>query len=538
MKVGRNQICPLCSSGKKFKKCCGDPRLKNFNHHNLQLTPEIYADKKKFADREAASELIRKQQQGLGKPILSATWREHQFVAVGDTLYFSNKWKTFPDFLNEYIIMVMGAEWGNEELKKSFNDRHIILQWFHVFAEYKNKYIAKQGTVVSMPTIGVCHCYLGLAYNLYLLKHNVELQNRFISRLKDINNFQGAYYELIVANRLIRAGFALELEDEEDESTKHCEFSAVSAVTGKKYWVEAKSRSVVDVLGKSKHNGTKNSDPTCRLSTHLKNALLKPAADERLIFIDVNAPCHDDNVPDWFTRAESKLRMKGSNLSEDVSAYIFVTNFNFHYRLNEEKQWLSTLPYGLGMSDFISNKPIRLIDWYKNKQKHIDAHNIIYSFNDYLNFPQTFDGTMPSERLGKTGNRIIIGEKYFFEDIGDNGAVATVTEATIDEQNKKIIIIADGKYLMYCPISDDELSDFKRHRDAYFGKIHRQGRESNNIFEFYENIVEMHMSFSKASTLKHMESWPNYNDIKNMDKKDIVLLYCESIAQFMDRKNS
>ena len=21
-KIGRNQICPLCSSGKKFKKCC------------------------------------------------------------------------------------------------------------------------------------------------------------------------------------------------------------------------------------------------------------------------------------------------------------------------------------------------------------------------------------------------------------------------------------------------------------------------------------------------------------------------------------
>jgi hypothetical protein len=38
---------------------------------------------------------------------------------------------------------------------------------------------------------------------------------------------------------LIRAGFKLELEDETDGASKHCEFSAMSK--GKKYWVEATS---------------------------------------------------------------------------------------------------------------------------------------------------------------------------------------------------------------------------------------------------------------------------------------------------------
>jgi hypothetical protein len=56
---------------------------------------------------------------------------------------------------------------------------------------------------------GVVSCYLGLAYSLYLIAHNVELQARMVRRLLDPTQFQGAYYELIVANILIRAGFEL-----------------------------------------------------------------------------------------------------------------------------------------------------------------------------------------------------------------------------------------------------------------------------------------------------------------------------------------
>jgi hypothetical protein len=78
------------------------------------------------------------------------------------------------------------------------------------------------GEVSSAVMTGVVACYLGTAYSLYLLDHNVELQARLVHRLKNPKDFQGAYYELIVANALIRAGFKLTLEDGTDPSTKHC----------------------------------------------------------------------------------------------------------------------------------------------------------------------------------------------------------------------------------------------------------------------------------------------------------------------------
>ena len=69
----------------------------------------------------------------------------------------------------------------------------------------------------------------------------------------------------MVANILLRAAFDLTLEDETDGETKHCEFSAVSKKTGKRYWVEAKMRAVRGLLGKTDKDGGKDDDALSQL---------------------------------------------------------------------------------------------------------------------------------------------------------------------------------------------------------------------------------------------------------------------------------
>jgi hypothetical protein len=308
-------------------------------------------------------------------------------------------------------------------------------------------------------------CYLGTAYNLYLLNHNVELQERMIRRLKNIGNFQGAYYELIVANCLIRAGFELTLEDEADESSKHCEFSAISKLTGKKYWIEAKMRSVSGLLGKTDLDGTTHWDPTSLLSRHLGDALKKPAPDERLVFIDVNAPPLEGNeIPRWIEAAERRLDARERDLKDGQQAYVFLSNMPFHRCLNDEQFGASVLAYGLGIPDFSKPGTFRLTELYKRKQKHIDAHNIFESFRTYPNIPTTFDGSLPSETLKKDAMPIKIGETYFFEGIEGNGLVGEVTTATVNEAEKKAyfgVFTKEKKSLILAKdISDDALADY------------------------------------------------------------------------------
>ena len=105
MFIGRNRPCP-CGSNKKYKRCCGrgNKRTRTFSTiEQQQLSAAIQSS----IARHQAKESIRVQQQGLGKPVISTKHQGHQVVAVGNTVYFSKKWRTFPDFLAEYIKHVL-----------------------------------------------------------------------------------------------------------------------------------------------------------------------------------------------------------------------------------------------------------------------------------------------------------------------------------------------------------------------------------------------------------------------------------------------
>jgi hypothetical protein len=484
-------------------------------------------------ERHQAAERIREAQQGLGRPIVSFKLHDQQLVAVGKTLHWSPKWKTFPDFLSEYLKRILDPKWGNAELAKPLDERHPILQWYDAFCRYQHETIKTPGEVSTAVMNGVTACYLGLAYSLYLLAHNVELQDRLVRRLKDTRQFQGAYYELIIANILIRSGFTLTLEDETDGLSKHCEFAAVSKRTGKRYWVEAKMRAVSGLLGKGDQDGTSDPNPISQLIPHLNGALKKPAADERLIFIDLNtdAAIGADGRPAWGARAITRLEQyEAKELQAGVTAYVFVTNLPFH-RMLKEHPVVTAIPLGLGMPDF--NRPgfFRLSEVYRLRQKHIDAHHIGTALAKYAQLPSTFDGGLPSESFGGCASRVIIGETYFFENLGDGGTVGTVTAATVNDQGTETYLgITDQNgvgQILRKPMSEQELADYRAHPDAYFGRVQPVQKEVTDRYELFEWFMECHKGLSRQTLLERLAAAPNFDALESLDDGELLAAYCE-----------
>jgi hypothetical protein len=201
-KIGRNQRCP-CGSGKKYKQC---------HWGNDERLPSKAVEQK--IEELKAREHQRKAQQGLGKEIISTEHQGVRLVAVGNQVLYpkkDKKWKTFHDFLGDYIKGALGTEWGEAELKKDLKNRHSILRWYNDYCELQQKDIPKEGEIASTQHIGASVAYLGLAYNLYLLHHNKGVQTELIRRLKlnDPNNenLYGAVYETYVAAHFVKAGF-------------------------------------------------------------------------------------------------------------------------------------------------------------------------------------------------------------------------------------------------------------------------------------------------------------------------------------------
>ncbi len=491
-----------------------------------------------MVERLKAEQLIRRQQQGEGRPILALQHDGRQLVAVRNRLYWSAKWKTFPDFLGDYIRNILDPTWGNAEIAKPLAERHIIMQWYDAYCRYQQACIKEPGEVTASEVTGVVACYLGLAYSLYLLDHNAELQQRLVKRLKDPGQFQGAYYETIVANVLIRAGFELELIDEAKRGSRHCEFSAVSKASGKKYWVEAKMRAVAGLLGRTEKDGTTDPDPLSKLVTHIADALGKPAEDERLVFVDLNAemepPTHKDERPAFMNGLNARLeRYERVQLPAGQMAYVIVTNFAFHRSLDNPVTCFA-MPFGLGMPDFNRSGHYRLSDWYRQELKHADPLRLCEAIGSYLRFPSTFDGSLPTEAFGRESSRVLIGETYFFGKENEGGVVGTVTAATVSEAEKMMYVgittTAGVGHIHRQPMSEAELQDYHRHPEAYFGRIQPVSKRADTPQELFKFFMEANQGVSRDALLERVAAWPHFEQLKSMSEAELLAEYCEGMV--------
>jgi hypothetical protein len=71
--------------------------------------------------RHEAAEQQRIEQQGLGKPIIATRMDNgHQFVAVNNRLLYSKKWKTFHDFLGDYLKDASRYRMGQRRVTEPF----------------------------------------------------------------------------------------------------------------------------------------------------------------------------------------------------------------------------------------------------------------------------------------------------------------------------------------------------------------------------------------------------------------------------------
>ena len=235
--IGRNQPCP-CGSGKKYKKCCGAFAAVEAPWHSdeSQATLKQHMDEMDEMDEMNALNARREKQQGFGRPIIAAKLDHgHQMVAVGKRVYWSQKWKTFHDFLKDHLFALLGKEWGEAELVKPKEQRHQIFRWFDQATEATMRLGTKAGEIHLAPMTGAIRAFINLAYNIYLIAHHTEgdgedaIVRGYVTRLRSArpDDFVGVLFETYAAAALLKAGFKLEFEDERDGSMSHVEFVAL-----------------------------------------------------------------------------------------------------------------------------------------------------------------------------------------------------------------------------------------------------------------------------------------------------------------------
>jgi hypothetical protein len=235
-------------------------------------------------------------------------------------------------------------------------------------------------------------------------------------------------------------------------------------------------------------------------------------------------------MPEWVEAAGRQLDAKEQDLKDHETAYVFVTNMSFHRILDGDPRGHAALAHGLGIPGFGTPGLKRLTEIWKNKQEHIDGHDIFEALKTYPNVPSTFDGSIPTT-MEETANRVQIGQRYFFEDLGDEGLLAKVTTATILE-NEKILYLGvateDGQNLIVTrDASDHEIANYKEYGDAYFGVNRKPQRQLDDPYDLFEWMVDCYQNTPRERLLEFVKDHPKLAELAKMDHQDLVLAICE-----------
>ncbi len=251
---------------------------------------------------------------------------------------------------------------------------------------------------------GAVASYYRLAYDLYSLAHTAQIQTKLLGRLRNNQGFRGARYEVFVAASLIRAGFTIEFENEDDRSSSHCEFTATCLSSGRKYSVEAKQRE----SGK------------LHVAARLIGALQKTAMYPRIVFIEVNVKdSGQTDLPYFLEQARLEIRKwEGQTIKGKVlpPAYVFITNQPLDYDLAGTEFRVSGIAEGFQIPDWHLDAVFPSIRAaYEARKKHSDIEQLLTSLREHSEIPATFDGDDPDLTFGDNPPRLLIGETYMVE---------------------------------------------------------------------------------------------------------------------------
>jgi hypothetical protein len=340
----KNSLCP-CGSGKKYKNC------HRKNELLIKKVTRLFQEKEKkekdFLDKFGHAR----------KPNFIKSG-DTAYVAIGNEIFKQSRpgEYNFVNAVHDYALHFFSVPYLEEQEAKPYEDRHPAMQWLHTSVEMHNEILKNPDATPEDFSTGAFAAWGRLAYDLYTVKDNANIEKRMRERLFSAKDFQGARHELTVIALFVAAGFEIKFEDEKDNSKKHSEFIAIHKRDATEVAVEAKSRHRHGIKGFS---GGVKMEPREKVNIRslVTDAYQKMPTRPFYIFVDVNLPpVQEDDWQRWLQEIhDTMMDLAAEGYTDPCPANgVFFFNDPSHYMLTEKTVNPSA---DIWIKKFIAEKP-------------------------------------------------------------------------------------------------------------------------------------------------------------------------------------
>ena len=337
-RFNKKSICPYCSSGKRYDKCC------------RQKVLAVRKAKEVFRQRDDNKKIFTEQFGHIRVPQM-INMPDGAITAIGGALYKQTRPGdyTFLHAVHDHALLFFGVAYLEEQEKMPLHSRHPALQWMYKYVE--------QTQANEVTQTGAGAAWYRFAYDLYTIRDNAKLEKIMKKRLLDIEYFQGARHELWTAALFITANFEIDFEDEVNNSRKHPEFIATDRETTVRIAVEAKSRHRRGVKGFS-GGSQKHPGEEVGVRGLVVDAYQKECDLPLYVVVDVNLPpqTQEYSLEGWLLEMDHMMNdLAAEGYADPCPANaIFFHNDPSHYLIDEH---IGSEFDSLWISDYVPINP-------------------------------------------------------------------------------------------------------------------------------------------------------------------------------------
>lgn len=522
-RIARSAPCP-CKSGKRFKHCHG--AISN------GPPPEVSADRvRELMRQQEATEMLRRRQQGHGRPIITILLNGVRFVAVGKRMTYSRSWRFFPDFLISNMKEVMGLDWGKDAT--AMMPDHPVIRWLRKVAEAR----IASGGANKMPSRGFISALSRFAYALYLIEHNDRPPRSVLKRLRHPTSFDAACYETIVASAFALAGAHISGAEDTKGSGPTPEFFATFP-DGRRYSVEAKRKrswkSPLEIysdafaaelrswLRDKVHDASKKllSSPVYWFELSIGKDLSKE--DAQYLQGLIGSALKD---------AES-ITVKGS---APLPAYIVVTNNSDFADDNVKALTQFALLQGFRMDDFTDGL-VELEIAMERHDRHRPIRRVLESLLEVQQVPVSFDG-LPDEMLDETGAPITtvkIGDRLSYPRQDGTEGIGRIEEITAADREAYVAVVDDDssqRVIVKMPLTEAEARAAARFGNSIFGKPEGPHENITDPLRFYDRMLEIYRDYPQEALLRQIQGHMLIDQFRDLSREDLVVRVAREVTK-------